>query len=546
MSWVLELLGRGLPGSLFEVFDAQLPHAPGDEPAALRARLAEVPGSADLKLRLGRALFEAGRLADARRWFHALIHDDGAAPAARLSLACVADELGRYDEAIEQLEHAARLDPSDPAIAFAIGLCHERAGRYAPALDAHRQALARCPAHEGALARLAALSLAAGEYDAALGSYRRLNEASPDAFDWLVASGLLELHAGRCEHALEALERALLIEPGWMDADEAEDSDEAPGVEQLERLIAKYPGVPEFHVQLADAYARQQQSEQAIEHYRTALALRPDLLEATIKLAAQLLRQRQTPEAARTFLRAAALNDRLMTLFAALSVAQRQLGRADDADETLALLASLGPNTALLHGEALRLTLCVETGSVKPPHPPGRPPRRSSDEALRVAIMQLKTAQSARHPRPDIHYFTGLLFRQLGRLESAAHAMLRTLAAEPTFLPARVQLITLLHELGREDEAWLEATRTVELDPARIRTGLELAQLFAQRSQFDILVEHAELCSREPPEYIRARLMLALQGLGLLDRAEATWRLLCELAPQPPAAEILRLVPQEA
>ncbi len=541
MSWVLELLGRGLPGSLFEVFEAQLPHAAGDEPATLRARLAEVPDSDDLKLRLGRALFEAGRLAEAQRCFRELLRRERATLAARLSLACVADELGRYDEAIEHLERASRHDPTDPAIVFAIGLCHERAGRYGPGRDAYRTAIRRCPAHPGALARLAALSLADGDHDAALRACRRLRDASPESLDWLVAIGLLELHAGRPEDALEALERALLIEPGWIDADEGDSHGEVLCLEQLQRLVAKYPGVPEFHVQLGDAYARDQQPEQAIEHYEAALALSPDLLEATIKLATQLLRQRRCAEAARTFLRAAVLNDRLMALFAALSVAQRELGQHDDADETLSLLAGLGPNTALLHGEALRLTLAIAGQRTS-----SRLPRRCSDEALRDAIVHLKTAQSAADPRPDISYFTGLLWRQLGRLESAAHAMLRTLAAEPTFLPARLQLISLLHELGREDQARLEARRTVELDPGRVRTGLELALLFAQRSQFDILVEHAELCSDAPPESIRARLMLALQGLGLLDRAEATWRLLCELAPQPPAAEILRLVPQEA
>ena len=123
--------------------------------------------------------------------------------------------------------------------------------------------------------------------------------------------------------------------------------------------------------------------------------------------------------------------------------------------------------------------------------------------------------------------------------------MLRTLALEPTFLPARLQLAALLHELDREDEAWLQATRCIELDPDHIRTGLELAVLFSQRSQFDVLVEHAELSGPEPPESVRARLMLALQSLGLLDRAEATWRLLTDLTPQPASAEILSLVPHE-
>ncbi len=541
MSWVLELLGRGLPGSLFELFEHQLPRADGDHADELRDQLDLVRGSLDLQLRLGRALLEAHRLAEARRIFSGVIEREPACVAARLGLACVADEQGRNDEAIEQLQAAADTDRQDPALLVAIGLCHERSGQLAAARRAYTQALQRCAACDEAHHRLLAMALREGELEQARRWCQALVGHAPEAFDRLVALGVLELNCGQPEAALEALEQALMVEPGYCEGvfETAGPSARAEPIETLEQLVAKYPAVPEFHLQLADAYARDERGDEAIEHYRTALALKPDLLEATIKLGAQQLRRGQRTEAARSFLRAAVLNDRLMTMFAALSVCQRQLDRRDDARETLALLASLAPNTALLHGEALRLSLGgqVRSGAV-------RGSRRCGDVQLHEAMQRLKRAQPPAVPRPDVSYLVGLLWRQLGRPARAVQAQRRTLAQQPTFVAARIELVSLLYELGDEDEAEVHALKAVQWPADAVESHYTLALLFSQRSQFDLIVEQAELRDPMPPDVLRARLMMALAAVGLVDRAEATWRMLCELDPTP-VDPIWSLVPQQ-
>jgi len=67
-----------------------------------------------------------------------------------------------------------------------------------------------------------------------------------------------------------------------------------------------------------------------------------------------------------------------------------------------------------------------------------------------------------------------------------------------------------------------------------------LGCLFAERNHFELAVEHFGCCVEKNPvnPEFRANLALALQGMGLLDKAAATWRGLCELAieAEPSAA----------
>ncbi|HWL92688.1 MAG TPA: tetratricopeptide repeat protein, partial [Phycisphaerae bacterium] len=62
----------------------------------------------------------------------------------------------------------------------------------------------------------------------------------------------------------------------------------------------------------------------------------------------------------------------------------------------------------------------------------------------------------------------------------------------------------------------------------------QLGLLFAQRNQFQLAVEHYEAAIRGNPSHVefQANLALALQNMGLLDRANASWQIVCNLAPE--------------
>lgn len=549
MSYLLETLGRGLLGQLLDAFDSQLPGTPEDDVPTLAARRAASPGSLDLTLRLGLAQLRALQLADARSTFEAALR---LAPAPRLpaiGLACVCDELGHTRTALHHLRTAAEHDPGDPAIAFAIGFCHERLQETDDAICWYDRANALCPQLRNPLERLAAIAIRRRDWKAALRHYRVLAELDPGDIDALLTVASLLLQIGQPAQAVRQFEQALLIEPACFEGpaaerDEPESAAALAGATAAVRtLVEKYPGVADFHLRLADLYARAGDDARAIEQYEAALAAQPDYLEATIKLGTQHLRHDRYADAARAFNRAVELNDRLMTAFAGLGVAQYAAGRRREAGGSFDLAASLEPNSALLFSETIRLHLKDHEGRKRTPlQRAGRPGQVTADDDLFTTA--LRRHQQALQQRPGdagLHYHCGLLLRHAARFEDAVGAFRAAVAINPGYLRALVKLGICQREAGDVNRSIATLRRALTLSDDQIDTHYELGLLFARRNLFDLAVEHLEQRGpggeRSQAAY-RENVALALQSIGMVDRAAATWRSLCELTR---AAEDARL-----
>src|SRR5262249_29719623 len=157
----------------------------------------------------------------------------------------------------------------------------------------YSHALCLCPALRRARERLAALAMHDGDWDESRRQYQIIVEASPEDLDALLTLGTIQLHAGRFAAAIDTFQRGLLIEPEVRgDALDAVHELENDGqlehaIGCMEKLVATYPGVTEFHVHLGDLYVKAAQDERAVAHYSVALELHPTLLEATVKLGTQ-------------------------------------------------------------------------------------------------------------------------------------------------------------------------------------------------------------------------------------------------------------------
>jgi len=119
---------------------------------------------------LAAVLFQQERYAEAERAFAALVErapDDGAL---RASWAGALGALGRYDEALAELDDAVRLAPLNPEGYHNRGVIEERLGHPAAAITAYRQALRYSPRYapaRAALTRLGADAAAPTPGDAA-------------------------------------------------------------------------------------------------------------------------------------------------------------------------------------------------------------------------------------------------------------------------------------------------------------------------------------------------------------------------------------------
>jgi len=182
--------------------------------------------------------FEAGRYAEAAQAYEQLVRESPEEGELRASLAGALGALGRYDEALEQLETAIRLRPVNPGAYHNRGVIYERQGereaavreyhtalRYDPQYAPSRRALERlgAPPAEGPrtadegrateLAERASDEARSGDYR---GAMKTLDEAER------LAPGLARVHQYRANvaylmgdraGAIAALRRALEIEP---------------------------------------------------------------------------------------------------------------------------------------------------------------------------------------------------------------------------------------------------------------------------------------------------------------------------------------------
>ncbi|MEP0846458.1 MAG: tetratricopeptide repeat protein [Phycisphaerae bacterium] len=539
MSFLLETLGRGLLGRLTDAFRCHWPRETG--PLRDLVRMHEyMPTSLDIALRLGVACLREMQLADARAAFEAALRLDPKAVQALLGLACVFDERGRLDEALRCLREAEQLDNTDPAVAFAVAFCHERLGDDGEAARGYERASELCPTLRNALERRGALAVRAADWPAAAAHYRALHELDPQNMDVLLGLAAIELQRDEHESAVDLFQRAVLVEPqadermfGRSDELETE-STLAGAIAHGEQLVSQYPGLPEFHLQLGDLYVKSGDDSAAVREYRAALAVQPDLLEANIKLGTQHLRMRRYFDAAESFNRAAELNDRLLAAFVGLGVAQRAAGREDDAWGSFDLAVSLAPNSTLLFAETTRLhskawrlnrESAGDGGSLTALE------CADSDDDLLGVLEHYEESARAHAACAELPYRLGLLRRQVGEFDEAIEALRAATRINPVYCKPLIKLGVSLREAGRNDEALECFERAMRLNADGVEVHYQLGLLFAQRNQFDMLVERFELeqDDRRLDLPLRQNLLLALQNIGMVDRAAAAWDLLCEM-----------------
>ncbi len=544
MSYLLEVLGRGLVADLEAVFARCWSGLPEDDADDLFERCAAIPTSLDLALRCGAACLREARLRDAEAAFARAQQLAPESSKPLLGLACVADALGRVRPALEQLGTARDLDQYDPAITFGIAFCHERLGDLSAARMEYERATALCPELRNAVERLAAIALRENDCGRALECYERIADMDPGNLDALLTLGALYLAAREPEAAIDQFQQALLIEPEACDefapAAEAlvQDGQIDDAIRNLEELVQRYPSVAPYRVQLGDLYVRAGDDERALAEYSSALATQPDFLEATVKLGTQHMRSGRYIDAALTFNRAVELNDRLIVAFAGLGIAQHSSGRERESRATLDLAASLEPSSTLLFTESLRLQLQSKRDSADRTPAYGADTQPDSETHSALLTEALRRHQQALATSPnhaDLHYRYGLLLRQLGRHRESVNAFRNAIRINPNYTKALIKLGICLKEMEQDEEAIQVFQRALELDNSYVDVHYQLGLLFAQRNQFDLATEEFELAlaghSGTDPSF-RANLVLALQNIGMVDKASAMWQSICELTPE--------------
>ena len=89
----------------------------------------QTPDWIDAHINLGVALYQMGKVDEARSEFQAAVQLDPLNGISRYNLGCVLEEQGEISAAIEHLRRAARAMPAHPDVHFNLALAYEKSGQ---------------------------------------------------------------------------------------------------------------------------------------------------------------------------------------------------------------------------------------------------------------------------------------------------------------------------------------------------------------------------------------------------------------------------------
>jgi tetratricopeptide (TPR) repeat protein len=463
----------------------------------------------------------------------------------RIGLACALDELGLTRAAMEQLHITVERHSDDAPSWFALGFCQEKLGETEDAIVAYEAALDISLQLRNAHERLSAIYLKLDHVGMAIAHYEHLCWCEPGDIAASLTLANLYVRAERYEDAIQRYEFALTIDPdNWETQDDLVSAyvgagryDEA--VELLRGLIEQRPDNPEIYVQLGDLYSKKGQDSEALEAYSRASTLNPDYLEARIKAGTARLRRGEHVEAAEAFSHALEINDRIVSAYVGMGVAQQAAGKTEDALASFEMAAGIEPNSTLLFSEAARLQLMVSAAEQARRYTcprsiaaqPEGPPYDDVASMIDTQIGNIRCGLRLHPNHADLHYRLGLLLRHSGDLHGAIEAFQQAISINPNYVKALTKLGLALQEAGQTKAAVGAFQRALAIDPETLDLHYQVGLIFADRGEFALALERFEHAARQAPEKVDyvANLALALQNMGLLDRAAASWQTLCEL-----------------
>jgi len=531
VSYILELLGRGVDSDLSDLLDRYFwsPSGDAEQPASPAAAQHD---RAQRRLHVGLAHLRAGRLDDAVRHLEDACRAKGDCLAARAALASACDENGDPAGALEHLKAADEIRPDEPAVRFGMGFCLEKLSEPRQAAAQYRRAIAADESFMVARERLAAIGVLTGELDEAIEQYQSLRDLEPREICYRSALAHLYFRSGRHAEAIDEFQTAIALEPdNWALVDDEVEAMVAKGqireaMERLHALISQQGPFADLHVRLGDLCSRVHDDDGALKNYLLALDIQPGYLEATVKLGTHHLVSGRWEEAAEAFHRAAELNDRLLTCYVGMGVAQSSLGQCDDARNSFDLAGAVEPNSTMLMAEVARLQLRSAAGVQT-----AAGARQLADDALLGRQIERHAEEVRRHPRhADLRHRYGVLLRAQQEDVAAMEQFAEAVRLSASYTKAWIKLGVVRQELGRADEAIDAFCRAMEIEPRLVELHYRLALLYTSREKFEAEVRRMEAEAGESErDRIRADLALSLQNMDLMDRVSATWRSLWQI-----------------
>ncbi|MFN7966796.1 MAG: sulfatase-like hydrolase/transferase [Acidobacteriota bacterium] len=171
------------------------------------------PNNAQITYRLAQVLLDAGRNADAARWFDTTLQLERGTARAEVGKSVVAFRAKDYAAAAAALQRALTLDPKAKHARYNLALLHEESGRPRDAIEAYRAALLDDPKDYKAAFNLGRLLQQLGDREGSMLALRQACEVNPrfGTGRFFLAGALLE--QGTLDEAERWAREGLAVDP---------------------------------------------------------------------------------------------------------------------------------------------------------------------------------------------------------------------------------------------------------------------------------------------------------------------------------------------
>ncbi len=200
--------------------------------------------------------------------------------------------LGASKKAFDEFQAAVRLEPADPDYYYKLGMLFLRNHTPTPAISIFQAATKIRPDVPKLWLGLGLSYYFASHLDQAETSLRQALALDPRYQTAYVVLGDLLYQSGRADDAVALLRKAIGLQPDWylpyyyygMIALRRGQENTGAVIEALRKALVLNPQIPEVHLELGKALAREGQNQEAIYELERSLELSPDLAQSHYQL----------------------------------------------------------------------------------------------------------------------------------------------------------------------------------------------------------------------------------------------------------------------
>jgi predicted O-linked N-acetylglucosamine transferase (SPINDLY family) len=424
------------------------------------------------------ALFQCGRLAEAKRIARRILVDQPKHAQALHLLGAALSQQGNHTEGLRFIDAALQIEGQSASIHNSRGNVLLALQRFDEAVASYDNAIALKSDFAEAFCNRGAALQELKRFDEALASYDKAIALKPDYAEALCNRGLALQELKRFDEAVVSCDKAIALKPDYAEAF----YNCGLGLQRLKRF------------------------DEALVSYDKAIALKSDFTDAFCNRAAALRELKRLDEALASYDQAIALKSDVAEAFYSRGIVQHELKRFEEA------LASFDKAIALKPGYADAFN--------------NRGVALQELKRFEEALASFDKAIVLKPGYADAFNNRGAALGALKRFDEALASYDKAITLKPDYADAFNNRGIALHEIKRFDEALASYERAIALKPDDAGAYFNLGNSLRDQGKRADAVTHYQRALALKPDYAEAKFALCMAQLPILymDETEIAGR----------------------